>query len=222
MTTTPDARKRAAVFDLDGTLVDSMPVVIETFIHAVEPFRDRPTESEVMAKLGGPPEACLANLLGPGAIQSLPAAMERMLRYEHWKEEKLRPFDGAAGLLATLQARGIRLGIWTGRDRWSAERILKVHGLGRFFTAVVCGDDLPSHKPDPAGLLRVVELLGVPAAETIFVGDADFDVLGGHAAGVQTVFIHHGRQADADIHARAAEVFSLPGEAYAAVLRLCP
>ncbi len=213
------ARKRAAIFDLDGTLVDSMPFVIETFIYAVEPFRDRPSVSEVTAQLGGPLETCLRNLLGPLAATSLAAAKERLLQYEHGQEEKLRPFAGARELLTSLQAQGVKLGIWTGRDRWSMEKILEIHRLTDFFLATVCGDDLPTHKPDPTGLLRAIELVGATAEETIFMGDADADVMGGHTAGVHTIFVHHGRLAPAHIHSRATEVYAEPGEAYAAVAR---
>jgi HAD superfamily hydrolase (TIGR01509 family) len=215
-------RKRAAVFDLDGTLVDSMPFVVETFIHAVEPYRERPTTQEVLSQLGGPLDSCLSNLLGPRAIHSLDGARKRLLEYEHGQEPKLKPFAGVGALLASLQAKGVRLGIWTGRDRWSAVRILDVHGLAGFFGAVVCGDDLATHKPDPTGLLRTIELLGATAGETVFMGDADADVLGGHAAGVHTIFVHHGRAAPAHVHSRAAEVFSEPGEAYEAIVRHFP
>jgi pyrophosphatase PpaX len=219
MENSPGPRKRAAIFDLDGTLVDSMPLVVEAFTYAVEPFRKRPTAEEVLVNLGGPLDTCLSNLLGAVAIGSFPAAKERLQSHEHGQELKLVPFRGAKELLASLRARGVKMGIWTGRDRWSAERILVAHGLADFFGAIVCGDDLPTYKPNPAGLLRAIELVGASPEEAVFMGDADVDILGGHAAGVHTIFVHHGRAAAADIHSRADEIFSEPGEAYAAVAR---
>ena len=67
-------KKRAVIFDLDGTLVNSMPFVVETFIYAVAPFRSRPSTEEILAQLGGPLETCLRNVLGPAAVDSFPEA----------------------------------------------------------------------------------------------------------------------------------------------------
>ena len=161
MSTESKARKRAAIFDLDGTLVDSMSFVVDTFIEAVEPFRSRPTREEVLSHLGGPLETCLRNVLGPSAAASFPGAMERLLGLQRGREASLVPFDGAKDLLTVLGSRGVKLGIWTGRDRWSTLRMMDAHGFTGLFGAVVCGDDLPTHKPDPEGLLLAVRQLGV-------------------------------------------------------------
>ena len=196
-----------------------MPLVIETFIHAVEPYRERPSREEVLSKLGGPLDTCLRNLLGADRLDFFPEARTRMLDFEHGKEVTMKPFDGARELLVSLQSKNVRLGIWTGRDRWSAERILQAQELSPFFGPFVCGDDLPTHKPDPAGLLLAIESVGARPCEAVFMGDADADVVGGHAAGVHTIFLHHGRPAPAHIHAKASEVFRDPWEAYAALER---
>jgi HAD superfamily hydrolase (TIGR01509 family) len=130
----------------------------------------------------------------------------------------IRPFDGARPLLDRLRSQ-VKLAIWTGRDRGSAERLLVEYELDSLFSVVVCGDDLPTHKPDPEGLQEIMQRLGVGAAETIFVGDADVDVLGGVAAGVPTILIQHGRDVDPAIDARAWRRVDTPVAALAAVLR---
>lgn len=221
MTKPPQPRPRAAIFDLDGTLIDSMTFVVDALIYAVEPFRSRPTAEEVLSNLGGPLDTCLRNVLGAEAAGSFDEAKRRLASQEHGhgQEERLTPFDGAKDLLVRLRGAGAGLGIWTGRDRWSAERMLAVHGFAPLIDTMVCGDDLPTHKPDPEGLLEVVRRLGVRAGEAVFMGDADVDVEGGHAAGVLTIFVHHGRVAPAHIHQRAAEVYAGTGEAYASVAR---
>lgn len=210
----------AVAFDLDGTLVDSMPLVIRTFTHAVEEFRARPTVAEVREHLGGPLDVCLRNLLG--GDEHLVAARARLLAYENGREAEILPFAGARELLDALRRRGVALGVWTGRDRWSAERLLAAHGLAGYFSTVVCGDDLPSHKPDPAGLRGLLSGWKIAPAQALLLGDADVDVLGGHAAGVPTVLIRHEREISRRIRSLAARVVEFPGAAYAHVRDLLP
>jgi pyrophosphatase PpaX len=212
-------RKRAAIFDLDGTLVNSMPLVVAMFSHAVEPYRPRPTVDEILSQLGGPPDTCIRRLLGPEAAESFSPAIARMLQYELDHAEDVVPFDGAMGLLESLRVSGTRLGNWTGRDRHSTISVLEAHRLAPFFGALVCGDDLPSHKPDPEGLLRSLDLLGVKTDQALFLGDSDVDVEGGHAADVCTILVNHGRTVPSLIASRAAEVYDDIKTAYAGVLR---
>jgi len=211
------AKTRAVVFDLDGTLLDSLPLVLQAIAHAIEPFGPVPPTMEIFAHLGGPPERFLPGLLGDA--RHVPEAMERMDEYHQTHQHLIRPFDGVGAALAELRARGVALAIWTGRDRESSEALLRTYQLAGQFAVVVCGDDLPTHKPDPQGLREILARLDVPAAETIFVGDADVDVLGGVACGVDTLLIHHGRAVDEALRAKAWRTVASPPEAYALVLR---
>jgi HAD superfamily hydrolase (TIGR01549 family) len=184
-------RTRAVVFDLDGTLIDSLPVVLRAIAHALEPFGPRPT-MEIFAKLGGPPERFLATLLDD--VRDVPTAMQRMHAFHQEHGTDIEPFAGVPDFLGGFRGAGAELGIWTGRDRESTVQLLRKLKLEGFFSTVVCGDDLPTHKPDPEGLREVMRRMGIPFHETIFVGDADVDVLGGVACRVDTVLIRHQRQ----------------------------
>lgn len=213
---TSPLRPRAVVFDLDGTLVDSLPMVLEAIAHALEPFGPRPT-MKIFARLGGPPERFLATLLDDA--RNVPAALRRMDEYHRKNAHLIRPFAGAARLLERLRACDVSLAIWTGRDRESTDVLLRTHRLEGFFTTVMCGDDLPTHKPDPAGLREIIRRLNVNPLEALFVGDADVDVLGGVAGGVATVLIRHGRTVDAQIRAQTWRTVESPDEAYELLLR---
>lgn len=206
----------AVVFDLDGTLVDSLPLVLQAITHAIEPFGPvRPT-MEIFARLGGPPERFMPGLLNDP--RDTPAALARMERFHRENHQMIRPFGGVGVVLEKLRTRGIALGIWTGRDRETTDWLLHHHGLTPYFSTVVCGDDLPSHKPDPAGLSEILVRLGVSPGETLYVGDADVDVLGGVACQVDTVLIRHSREVDADIRAKSWRTVDSPVEAYEVVL----
>jgi len=206
--------KRAVVFDLDGTLLDSLPLVLEAIRHALEPFGGSPT-MDIFARLGGPPERFLADLL-PDPVH-VPEALQRLVAFHRRNHHLIQPYAGATDTLRDLRARRVPAGIWTGRDRASTRTLLAEHGLEGIVAEVVCGDDLPSHKPDPAGLLALVARLGCAPAEVLLVGDADVDVLGGHAGGVETVLIRHQRRIDPAVAAVCWRNVASPAEAYGLV-----
>lgn len=208
-------RRRAVVFDLDGTLVDSLPMVLASINHALAPFGDR-TTSDIFAHLGGPPERFLATLLND--VKNVPVALQRLIAFHRENVHLVRPYEGVGALLATLEGAGIHMALWTGRDRESADWLLREHRLDGFFRAVVCGDDLDSHKPDPAGLREIIRRLEVSPKETLFVGDADVDVLGGVGCGVDTLLIRHTREVELHISSKSWRVVGTPRDAFDVVL----
>ncbi len=207
---------RAVVFDFDGTLVNSLPLVLESIAHALEPFGQKPP-ADLFARLGGPPERFMPLLLDDP--KHVPEALARMDAFHDANSHLVEVFAGAAKLLDALRAAGIRAAIWTGRDRESTERLLEALKLSGHFATVVCGDDLPTHKPDANGLREIMRRLGVKPAETLFVGDADVDVLGGRAGGVDTILIRHAREIAAEIVANSWQTVATPAEAYELVVR---
>jgi phosphoglycolate phosphatase-like HAD superfamily hydrolase len=208
-------RTSTVVFDLDGTLVDSLPLVLRAFAHAIEPFAPRPT-MEIFARLGGPPERIFPSLLG--GDRNLREAMGRLADFNRDNHHLIQPFTGVAVVLEKLRLRDVALAIWTGRDRDSTDRLLREHRLADFFQTVMCGDDLPSHKPDPAGLREILVRLGSSAENSLLIGDADVDVLGGAACGVDTLLINHAREVDEAVWAKTWRMVSSPFEAYELVL----
>lgn len=209
-------RPEVVVFDLDGTLLDSLPLVLAAISHAVEPFGARPT-MEIFARLGGPPERFLLPMIAHA--RNLPVALERLESFHRDNAHLIQPYAGAKELLVTMQAAGVRTALWTGRDRSSAEWLLQSHRLQASFATIVCGDDLSTHKPDPAGLREILRRLDVPAERTLFIGDADVDVLGGSDCGVDTVLIRHARQVENHIAARAWRTVVSPADAFDVVLQ---
>jgi len=141
---------RAVVFDLDGTLLDSLPLVLRAFSHALSPYGGQPT-MDMFANLA------VRRRDFPSLISDashVPAAMRRLHEFNRENHHLIVPFTGATAMLGELRLRGVQLAVWTGRDRFSTEHLFELHGLDGYFTTVVCGDDLPTHKPDSAGLDR--------------------------------------------------------------------
>lgn len=206
----------AVVFDLDGTLIDSMPAVMEGFRLALEPVFPGISYAEISPKLGGAPEKTLKGFIGDEK-----KALEALRVFDGHVEDNLpmaRPFEGVMEMLGELKRRGVKMGVWTGRDRRTTERLLELHGLGAFFEVVVCGDDFATHKPEPEGLMAVLGRLGELPVNALMVGDAVADVLGGQRAGCATMWIRSGQVWGAEVP--ATMVVELPTEACARVLKL--
>lgn len=206
--------RQAVVFDLDGTLLDSLSLVLQALGHALAPYGPAPT-MQIFPRLGGPPERFIRELVADP--RHVPVVVERMAEFHRTHGHRLKPFPGVRPMLERLRARGVPLGLWTGRDRHSADWLLGQHGLAGFFGAIVCGDDLPTHKPDPEGLRRILDRLGTTPGEALLVGDSDVDVLGGTACGVATLLIA-AREVDAAVRTHCWQVAASPEEAYTAVL----
>ncbi len=203
---------RGVVFDLDGTLVDSMPLVFRAYAYALAPYRAGMTDEQLSVHLGGPPERIVQSILSePREIADV---LQRLYDFgvKNWR--LIRPFDGMRDTLERLRAAGSAVAVWTGRERASTELLLEEHGLEPLVDACVCGDDFRSHKPDPEGLAHALARIGVPPEAAIFLGDHDVDVLAGAAGSVRTVLITHGRTIGEDIRGKAWRVVATPSAAY--------
>src|SRR5258706_15134960 len=117
-------RRRVVVFDLDGTLVDSLPMVLASINHALAPFGIR-TASELFARLGGPPERFLPTLLDD--VKNVPVALDRLGAYHHENVHLIRPYDGVSSFLGRLRQEGVHIALWTGRDRATADWLIREH-----------------------------------------------------------------------------------------------
>ena len=205
-------KKLGVVFDLDGTLINSMPTVVAGFRYAVEAFGVNPGPEEIMARLGGPPDVCLRNLLGEDRF--VPEAMDRLIDHHRRNKDRVEAFEGAESLLEQLLHSRTKVALWTGRDRETTSEILKANGWWPYFQLVVCGDDFATHKPDPEGLNHILGDLALASSEVIFVGDADVDVLAGFSVGVSTLLIRNGRNLSDHIKSLSRECVETPSQAY--------
>lgn len=209
---------RAVVYDLDGTLVDSMPMVLKAFAHALEPHLPPLPPMELFARLGGPPDRTFRDLLGDEVRAA--DALRRLIEFSRANWRLIQPFDGMSVHLDDVRAARRTVALWTGRERESTEWILREQQLNERLHTVICGDDLPTHKPHPGGLQEIMRRLSLEPREMLFVGDADVDVLAGAEAGIRTILILHGREVGQAVLEKAWLVVDSPAEAYAAVSRM--
>lgn len=176
------ARIDTVLFDLDGTLVDSIPLIADTLRKTLgEYFPDAAiTPAEIDAMIGPPLSATFARY-APDA-RTVAAMIERYRALYRTSElGMIRIYPGAADTLAELKRRGYRLGIVTTKYTESALPSLRHFGIVECFDVIVGLEHVKNHKPHPEPVLKA--LAAFPHAAAIMVGDTEGDLLAGRAAG---------------------------------------
>lgn len=176
----------AVLFDLDGTLLDSIALILESFrhTHRVHFGRDRPDEFW-LAGIGRTLRDHFAAIAESEAQVDALIETYRQHNLAH-HDAMVRPYPGAAETARALDARGVPLALVTSKMRAGADAGLRVLGLETIFQVRVCGDDVARGKPDPMPVQMALAALGVEPSEAIFVGDSPHDIEAGKRAGVRT------------------------------------
>lgn len=171
----------AVLFDFDGTLMDSEPAIISSFMHVFEIYAT-PEEftDERKTEVLGPPLDVEMRKFFPNEDVNEVLEEYRSFQEQHL-HELMKPMKGAVELLTWLKKEGYPVGIVTIRHSKSLERILREFGLEHYFEVLVTGDDHVKSKPAPDGILYAMEQLG--CSESIYVGDSISDLLAGRNAG---------------------------------------
>lgn len=178
---------KAAIFDLDGTLVDSAPDIraAANSVLAAEGLEGLSlAETRRFIGAGAPvfvARMAAARLPAPDPVRSA-AMLAHFLALYEGAVGLTRPYPGAVAALEALAADGWRLGLCTNKPEGPARAVLAYFDLARFFPVVVGGDTLAQRKPDPAPLWHVVAALGATAP--IYVGDSETDAATALAAAV--------------------------------------
>jgi pyrophosphatase PpaX len=184
-------RYPTVLFDLDGTLVDSGAIILASFKHAARTVLARDVEEEQIAALvGGSNLHDQMRVLSPAHVDELVRVYREHNRPLH---DELQAFEGVEELMETLSGQGRELGIVTAKGRQTVDLAFAVLSLERYFDAVVTADMTDRHKPDPAPVLKALELLESEPADAAFVGDSPYDIAAGKAAGVFTVAVSWGK-----------------------------
>jgi len=185
------------VFDLDGTLVDSIPDILTSFIAAfgLVGLAAPPLES-ARARVGAPLEEMYAAFAPPERVVELAAAY-RVHYPQHYRDNS-RPFPGVPALLAELAARGFGRAVATTKRTKMARSFVEHMGLSRSLDHVQGTDDFP-HKPAPDVIFRALAALG--GAGAWMVGDSPSDITAGRAAGLKTYAVTWGAYGADDLAA---------------------
>jgi len=189
---------QAVIFDLDGTLIDSLPDVMNA-LNAVLADNDRHpvTRDEAKLMVGGGAEPLLerafaitGDVLSPQRMTSCVEAFTAYYRANPATETTI--FEGVVTALQVLAERGLRLGICTNKPHQSALQVLEALSLDGHFAACLGKASVPFHKPDRRHYDEVARALGVPPERSLYVGDSETDVATARNAGVPIVLVPFG------------------------------
>ena len=182
----------AILFDLDGTLIDSIELILGAARHAFVGFVGHaPSDEEWRAGIGRPLQAVLREFAPDDAEAARLFGRYRAYQLEH-HDRLVRPYGGIVDVVRALADVGHPMALVMSKSDWMAEKAMVLVGLDRLIPTIVGCDTCVNHKPHPEPVERALALLGVPAADALFVGDSPHDVESGRAAGVATVGVTWG------------------------------
>ncbi len=206
--------KKMLLFDLDGTLIDSVPDLAKA-LNATLRELNLPTYEEATIRTwigNGAAMLLKRGLLGEREIDREPEKELFARALEIFLERYAAVLNDATGLypevketLQKLREWGYRMAIVTNKPSQFVAPILENLGIESFFEHVVGGEDLPRKKPDPLPLLHCCEVLGCRPEKAVMIGDSSNDILAARAAGIPSVVVAYGYSADREVRDLGAD-----------------
>ncbi|HEY7699759.1 MAG TPA: HAD-IA family hydrolase [Vicinamibacteria bacterium] len=177
---------RTYLFDLDGTLIDSIDLILRAYRHTAERhLSTSPPDSVWRQGLGTPLRQQLSAVTEDPELVEAMVATYREYHFAH-HDSSIKAYPQVVEVVRALAGRGVRLGVVTSKLRMGAERGLVATGLMEFFHAVISADEVTRHKPHPEPVHAALVRLGAEAREAVFIGDSPHDIAAGRDAGVAT------------------------------------
>lgn len=205
--TSESPRRPTILFDLDGTLIDSIELILNSARYAFEKLgRVAPPDSEWLAGVGIP----LFTMFGRYARdkEDVGVLIATYREYQFANHDRLtRCYDNVVDTVKTLKARGHEIGIVTSKSEALALRGLAHVGLARYMDTIVGCDGSTRHKPDPEPVQIALTRLGCAPSDALFVGDSVHDIIAGNAAGVRTVAATWGAFKRSDLESASPSLY---------------
>jgi pyrophosphatase PpaX len=214
-------RLQTALFDLDGTLIDSIRLILDSYHHTLTqhnlPAR---TDEDWLRGVGTPLSVQFSEWRESPEILEAMIATYREYNLKH-HDRMVTVYPGVLQALREIKAAGIQTGLVTSKNRQGALRGLKLVGLEALMDVLVCADEVANPKPHPEPVERAVALLGADPASTVYVGDSIHDMHSGRAAGVRTAAALWGPFGMSHLESASPDYWlEVPGDLVALLVRI--
>lgn len=173
------------LFDLDGTLVDTLELILASMRHATHTVLGAALADDVLMHNVGVPLAVQMREFSEEHAQELLTVYREHNAIVH--DDLVKDYPGVEGGLSALKAAGLRMGVVTSKLRSVALRGLERFALADYFEVLIGSDDVDIHKPDPFPLLHAATVMGVDPVRCAYVGDSPHDMAAASAAGMLAV-----------------------------------
>jgi len=194
----PETRGPAVIFDLDGTLLDTVPDS-QAALNVVFAAAGLPTLTldQIRTTVGDGARSMIGRALAITGQEAPPSAIDDLL--QQYLAACLREpgrhtviYDGAVAALSALRDRGAALGICTNKPKVTTRAVLGALKLDSFFAAVLCPEDVPHRKPDGRHVLATLRALNATRNNAVFVGDSETDIAAAVDAGIKSILVTWG------------------------------
>ncbi len=177
------------LFDLDGTLIDSVRLILDSYHHTLAAHGLPPrTDEEWLAGVGTPLAIQFAAWQEDRAMLEALIATYREYNLKH-HDRMVTVYPGVVDVVQTLKSMGVSTGLVTSQNRAGALRGLTLARLEALLDVLVCADEVENPKPHPEPVEKAVRLLHAQPGSTVYVGDSIHDMRSGRAAGVRTAAV---------------------------------
>jgi len=218
---------RAVLFDLDGTLLDTVPDLHMAASAMLEDLGRPPLPEEAIRCYVGRGIANLVKRLLAGSLDvaenDAPPPADALASFrKHYARENGRRtqlFPGVREGLEAIQAMGLPMAVITNKAEAFTRPLLEMTGLADFFSVVVSGDNLPRHKPDPMSLVWACGRLNVSPDDALFIGDSVNDFLAARAACCRVFLLPYGYNEGRDVQELDCDAIVSSVESAAALIR---
>ena len=181
---------KGVLFDLDGTLVNTTPLILESFRHTFKQFGMAvPSDSELVAGFGLPMRTAVTAYMPDEMADEFCDAYRAYQRTRH--DELIEGIDGVGETLSSLKQSGIKMAVVTSKKRPAAIRDLGCYNLVEYFDTIIACDDCAENKPLPGPSLMALKCLGLTGADCLTVGDSPYDLQSARAAGCKTAAVRY-------------------------------